>query len=542
MPRASRKQQSHSQDASAAQDAAKYIGIDPAIVREEQDSKPDKRGDSNAVGRQMMDHHHVANPNQQGQVGVGPMGGHPGGPGQQVQGLGQLGQPGGGPGGPGSQDAHPGHYLGQQYMASAQADPRSMASAAYMPMGAPDHNGSQHHQQQPHLQHGGHPGAMGGGGPHGGQHQHQLQHQHQHQMPMQQQQQQQQLMAAQASGNPNTQSPVGGADQQQMGGGPGGPFMPNSERLTNTTSMGKRRVRLGWTKEETDALLDGCRRHGVGNWKKILTDPTYRFNNRTAVDLKDRFRTSFPEEYARLYPNAKTHKMRRRVVAGPGGSSSSSNRQNSQSLVAASNSAGAAVPGSRAEDWQNAGIPGQLMDAHAQGNGANGRGGGGIDETLQLVKINRKERRAFSQAEDARLLEGFRKHGPAWSKIQRDPALNFAERRSTDLRDRFRNAFPEQYAKAGYKGRTRRSTNGAVSLGQDSMGSQGVGSRGPSRGMSGAIDMTETMIKDDPGAAMAGVPYMGHPTHAAPQQYHQFPQAMYYAQQPHMPLYRGDHT
>lgn len=168
--------------------------------------------------------------------------------------------------------------------------------------------------------------------------------------------------------------------------------MMSTERYPTGPAVGsKRRSRLGWTEEETRNLMEGCRVHGVGNWKKILTDPQFRFNGRTAVDLKDRFRTSFPAEYSRLYPNARTHKSKKNA-------------------------------GSR-------------------------------EIGPDLVKINRKERRSFTSDEDERLLQGFLKHGPAWSKIQRDTSLGLFNRRSTDLRDRFRNAFPERYAAAGYKGR-----------------------------------------------------------------------------------------
>lgn len=153
---------------------------------------------------------------------------------------------------------------------------------------------------------------------------------------------------------------------------------------------GRRRNRHKWSDQETSYLIQGCRIHGVGNWKKILTDPKFQFKGRTAVDLKDRFRTSFPEEYARLYPNAKTHKSTRQQFP---------------------------VEGS------------------------------------ELRKINRKERRRFTPLEDENLLKGFMKHGAAWSQIQRDKECNLGERRSTDLRDRFRNAFPAQYALAGFKGR-----------------------------------------------------------------------------------------
>lgn len=163
--------------------------------------------------------------------------------------------------------------------------------------------------------------------------------------------------------------------------------------------VGKRRVRLGWTEEETRNLMEGCKRFGVGNWKKILTDPSLHFNCRTAVDLKDRFRTSFPEEYSRLYPNARTHKVKRATSGG-------------------------SVP--------------------------------------SLIKVSRKERRAFTADEDERLLQGFMAHGPAWSKIQKDTSLGLGDRRSTDLRDRFRNAFPDRYTAAGYKGRSSGSTKSST--------------------------------------------------------------------------------
>lgn len=178
------------------------------------------------------------------------------------------------------------------------------------------------------------------------------------------------------------------SQQQQVGSSEG--MMGTDMNAPHHSINGKRRIRLRWTEDETKMLIDGCKVHSVGNWKKILTDPRYHFNNRTAVDLKDRFRTSFPEEYSRLYPNARTHKSKRKSASM---------------------------------------------------------------ESSVLKKIDRKERRSFTREEDQRLLEGFVRHGAAWSKIQRDETLGLGDRRSTDLRDRFRNAFPERYVAAGYKGR-----------------------------------------------------------------------------------------
>jgi len=51
----------------------------------------------------------------------------------------------------------------------------------------------------------------------------------------------------------------------------------------------KRSRRNVWTGQETDDLLSGVSRFGIGNWKKILLCSDYKFHKRTAVDLKDRY-------------------------------------------------------------------------------------------------------------------------------------------------------------------------------------------------------------------------------------------------------------
>ncbi|WBW73507.1 DNA-binding transcription factor Teb1 [Schizosaccharomyces osmophilus] len=148
-----------------------------------------------------------------------------------------------------------------------------------------------------------------------------------------------------------------------------------------------RKPRVKWTEKETNDLLRGCQIYGVGNWKKILMDERFQFVNRSPNDLKDRFRVILPEDYKRFYPNAKTHM------------------------------------------GKNQKIP------HTPG----------------MAKASRKERKQFTPEEDERLLEGFFLHGPCWTRISKDASLGLQNRRSTDLRDRFRNAFPERYAAAGFK-------------------------------------------------------------------------------------------
>ncbi|PWN21141.1 hypothetical protein BCV69DRAFT_282639, partial [Microstroma glucosiphilum] len=56
-----------------------------------------------------------------------------------------------------------------------------------------------------------------------------------------------------------------------------------------------------WSVDETEALIAGCQKHGVGNWKAILNDADLRprfSTDRNPGDLKDRFRTKFPQAYA----------------------------------------------------------------------------------------------------------------------------------------------------------------------------------------------------------------------------------------------------
>ncbi|KAG8985658.1 hypothetical protein FRB90_004521, partial [Tulasnella sp. 427] len=184
------------------------------------------------------------------------------------------------------------------------------------------------------------------------------------------------------------------------------PSTPQDEASTSNAGPGGgpptkvRKPRKRWTMEETQALVDGCNKWGVGNWKAILNDSQFQFQGRSPVDLKDRFRTYFPDAYRFHYPNAKTHLS------------------------------------SRVRSF----LP---------------------DGTSIFEKTRSKKRRPFSAEEDEALRLGYEKHGTTWATIVKDPIFQSQERRSTDLRDRFRNAFPELYKAAGYKPRPRASTSAA---------------------------------------------------------------------------------
>ncbi|KAI0729161.1 hypothetical protein C8Q72DRAFT_952112 [Fomitopsis betulina] len=158
------------------------------------------------------------------------------------------------------------------------------------------------------------------------------------------------------------------------------------------TGPSEKKMRKKWTTDETQMLVDGCNKWGVGNWKSILNDPQFKFDGRSPVDLKDRFRTYFPDAYKQHYPNAKTHLSSKIRSALPDGSSI-------------------------------------------------------------FEKTRSKKRRPFTEEEDRALKAGYDKHGTVWATIVKDPVFQEQNRRSTDLRDRFRNAFPDLYEAAGYKPR-----------------------------------------------------------------------------------------
>ena len=49
--------------------------------------------------------------------------------------------------------------------------------------------------------------------------------------------------------------------------------------------------RRAWSADEEKHLKDGIEKHGPGKWKEILEDPGFAFDDRTVVNLKDKFRS-----------------------------------------------------------------------------------------------------------------------------------------------------------------------------------------------------------------------------------------------------------
>ncbi|OTA56816.1 hypothetical protein K449DRAFT_154031 [Hypoxylon sp. EC38] len=219
---------------------------------------------------------------------------------------------------------------------------------------------------------------------------------------------------------------------------------PPPEPERTPTGKVKRRAakpRRKWSEEETNHLLLGVSKHGVGRWTDILEDPEYRFNDRTAGDLKDRFRTCCPEEL-RASPAARNDVYREKQSAvnargKPRKGLMSENILNeteeeaeAEQTQSAQNDSDPAPPRQRKsrahrkkmEDLAELGIKGPFKKSH------------------------RRERRPFSEQDDREILEGFEIYGPQWTKIQRDPRFNLSTRQPTDLRDRLRNKYPEKFA------------------------------------------------------------------------------------------------
>jgi hypothetical protein len=196
-------------------------------------------------------------------------------------------------------------------------------------------------------------------------------------------------------------TPAPGADVQDKANDKDGESDPSQSLW-----KGPRRM---WTEAETQFLIQGVERFGIGSWKKILNHPEYEFQSgRNAVDLKDRFRTCFPAVY-----RDRAH------------------QQEEEEIFEGTS------PDSRAK--------GAPMTVELSRMGAT------EPVNMTFPKLDRRRRKNFTKDEDEALLGGFIKYGSQWKRIQMDPMLGLQHRTRTDLRDRFRNRYPQRFMEAGYK-------------------------------------------------------------------------------------------
>jgi hypothetical protein len=184
---------------------------------------------------------------------------------------------------------------------------------------------------------------------------------------------------------------------------------PSAERQPKT-----RKAPRKWTDDETKHLFQGVVKHGLGKWKSILEDASFSFENRTAVDLKDRYRvcTSGP------------NKIRHVIEAQRAG----------EPLTPSSSSTINMRVGSKKTTDET--------EAHASSSSPP------PEAPSTKRTAGRRVRRAWTSDEDENLLKGVVKHGFQWTAIHDDKELDLSHRKATDLRDRIRNKFPEGYRNA----------------------------------------------------------------------------------------------
>lgn len=183
--------------------------------------------------------------------------------------------------------------------------------------------------------------------------------------------------------------------------------LSNHKSLATQQTTGKRKpgkqTKNKWSEDETADLLKGVARFGIGSWTKILRHEEYSFDRRTALDLKDRFRVCCPEHYKK--PKTRPSSDQDAIPSSSKSQAKSTHRKGASELA-------------------------QL----------------GIEEPFQ--KSGRRTRHGYTKEEDEALLRGFQKHGKSWAAIQKDEDI-LSQRTSTDLRDRFRLRYPQEYASVG---------------------------------------------------------------------------------------------
>ncbi|KAK0628712.1 hypothetical protein B0T17DRAFT_491223 [Bombardia bombarda] len=216
----------------------------------------------------------------------------------------------------------------------------------------------------------------------------------------------------------------------------------------NGGTKAKRRAakpRKKWSEEETNHLLLGVSRHGVGKWTSILEDPDFKFNERTAGDLKDRFRTCCPIEL-----RGSTSRKRSEEDAVDHGAAADDNQRPRHGLHLENILTEPDSPAEKDGPSSSSQLPDSdsiSIQRKSRSHRKNVEHLYGLGISPPFKRSHRRERRPFMDHDDKEILEGLDKYGPAWTKIQRDPKYNLSSRQPTDLRDRVRNKYPDIYAR-----------------------------------------------------------------------------------------------
>ncbi|OQE38525.1 hypothetical protein PENCOP_c008G01440 [Penicillium coprophilum] len=256
------------------------------------------------------------------------------------------------------------------------------------------------------------------------------------------------------------------------------PHSPGEDTPMSPKTRGRSRKNLRkWTEEETTTLLRGVVKCGIGNWTAILAQPELEFNQRTASNLKDRFRVLCPWAYRASDPNEAAKQLHDTLASAllkakaegsdekPGKihlshltppnqgselkSEAGSLAYNSHkpSISSTISSTPDTDPGSSSIAQSQSPSSGNSTPAPSN-KSQTAFASLGIPEP-HVAKSKRRSRRPFTTAEDEALLKGYAVHGFQWTLIQQDARLNLSHRKATDLRDRFRTKFPHAYRDGG---------------------------------------------------------------------------------------------
>jgi len=253
---------------------------------------------------------------------------------------------------------------------------------------------------------------------------------------------------------------------------PGDSSLPGGAKTRRRAAKPRRK----WSEAETKHLLLGVSKHGVGKWTSILEDPEFEFNERTAGDLKDRFRTCCPEEL-RVDMQKKSKGARPPSSVGESATATPIKTTTAPTSVPPKQKAKTGLLSenilieSEDESRSNTPTPQPLepLEAAAEAAPASTSKTGKppksskpkksrahrkkVEDLAELgilgpfKKSRRRERRPFADQDDQEILQGLDLYGPAWTKIQRDPRFNLSSRQPTDLRDRVRNKYPTIYSR-----------------------------------------------------------------------------------------------
>lgn len=215
---------------------------------------------------------------------------------------------------------------------------------------------------------------------------------------------------------------------------------PKDARPTGLTAKEKkpkkRRKPNKWTDGETEQLIQGIRKYGIGKWKQILEDADLRFDGRSCVDLKDRFRVKMPDAY-----RDRDLAEEMSVLKPP---------PEPEQLKDKSKTPLDTRPEKCTDQWAPPSSPAtaQVLSISVSNTSPNTSQEEPRRALALPAKTARRKRRLWTTDETQNLMRGVERHGFQWTLIHDDNQLNLSHRKATDLRDRIRNLFPDCYRNA----------------------------------------------------------------------------------------------